>query len=472
MSSTLGAMFFIGNGFYIEHLIAGQIGYQLFPLGAVILYALTDRRSKYIYNGAIIATVITLMIFQAGFYLIVILILSLSITLPVLYLYKAKVLNLRNITLTAISAAVLCAAITASKIYAVAAFMSHFPRQIFDVYDIGLFQAGIGLIVQILGTMTLAPIFIATQNDPALLTGTFSSITGAGYGLWETDIGLSPVLIIFLFIGFAFTIAHLRKSTRINLNRSLLVGLILLAIPVWITIEMTLARGIVYTATKQFPILRSLHVNVRFAAAFLLPLIIVGTLQLHRFFLKNPKQSYFAAFTFLSIAALFSFFSLSREVHIREFNVRPSNIIHEKIQSGSRFPVTDIGDISPWVGFSEQASSIKPYEPIFGYKLEEFNHQIRFGSVFETENGYFNMTNPESFVFPEANDLDPFERFKVSERDKLETFLERRQPEWNIPMAQKILNKLSLIALIFTAGILITTKFAELMPAVKRKNTI
>jgi hypothetical protein len=213
-------------------------------------------------------------------------------------------------------------------------------------------------------------------------------------------------------------------------------------------------------------------VNVRFAAAFLLPLIIVGTLQLHRFFLKNPKQSYFAAFTFLSIAALFSFFSLSREVHIREFNVSPSNIIHEKIQGGSRFPVIYIGDISPWVGFSEYASSIKPYEPIFGYKLEEFNHQIRFGSVFETENGYFNMTNPESFVFPEAKDLDPFERFKVSERDKLETFLERRQPEWNIPMAQKILNKLSLIALIFTAGILITTKLAELMPAVKRKNTI
>src|SRR5512139_656339 len=86
MSSILGAMFFIGNGFYIEHLIVGHLGYQLFPLEAVALYALAGTRSNFLLNAPVIAIVIALFIYQAGFYLLIILILSLGIALPILFL--------------------------------------------------------------------------------------------------------------------------------------------------------------------------------------------------------------------------------------------------------------------------------------------------------------------------------------------------------------------------------------------------
>jgi hypothetical protein len=120
-----------------------------------------------------------------------------------------------------------------------------------------------------------------------------------------------------------------------------------------------------------------------------------------------------------------------------------------------RFDVTDITDGSGWEGFSAHSSSYRPYEPVFGYELEGFAPEIHPGKVFEVSDGYFNMTNPASLVFPEINNLHLFERIKVSERDKLEIFLARGQPEWEISFAQRFLNVLSLITLIFTIGVLL-----------------
>jgi len=37
-------------------------------------------------------------------------------------------------------------------------------------------------------------------------------------------------------------------------------------------------------------------------------------------------------------------------------------------------------------------------------------------------NGYFNITNPARLVYPEVNELHPFERIKASERENLRSF--------------------------------------------------
>ena len=44
MASTRGGLFFIGNGFYIEHMIGGRLGFQLFPLGPIIVRVEVIRR--------------------------------------------------------------------------------------------------------------------------------------------------------------------------------------------------------------------------------------------------------------------------------------------------------------------------------------------------------------------------------------------------------------------------------------------
>jgi hypothetical protein len=467
MSSILGAMFFICNGFYIEHLIVGHLGYQLFPLGAIVLYALIDTRNKFIFNASGIAIIVTLFIHQAGFYLFIILLLSLGMALPILFLYKPAICNLKNIARITVISGILTIALTSSKVYSVYALMRHFPREVFDSYNAGFLQALAGVITQLLGVMTLAPIVMLTGQNPELLSGAFTGITGSEYELWEIDTGLSPVLIVFLFLGLAQVIRNIRTGIKPNLAHSQLISLIILMVVIWVTVEMTIAKGMIYTATKQLPVLKSLHVNVRFAAAFILPLTLAGTLQLHRYFLTNSKPLYFAGSILLTVIFLLPFFSFSEITHNRDFNVNSSNILHEKIQSGMRFEVIDITDKSSWEGFTAHSSSFRPYEPVFGYELESFSPETHPGKIFEVSDGYFNMTNPVSLVFPEANNLHLFERIRVSEREKLEIFVERGQPEWNIPLAQKVLNVLSGIALIFTIGVLFITSAIRIRAAIK-----
>lgn len=471
MSSTLGAMFFLGNGFFIEHLIVGHLGYQLFPLVAIIIYALVDTRNTVLFNAALISVAIALITHQAGFYLLVISVLSLSITLPLLYLYKPLIFNLKMIVWTVILSMILFIAMVASKVFAIYAFMLHFPRHLSDAYDVSIWQGLIGLAVQLFGVMILTPFAVLTQQPPQFLPVFLSKITGAEYGIWEIDMGLSPVLTGLLVLGLFRAIRHAIQKPQ--LTRSQVLSLVLLGLAILVTVEMTLAKGTLFALIQQLPFLRSLHVNVRFAAAFIVPLTVLGTLQMSHYLFRNPKPGYFYAGALLTCVCLLSYFSFSGEVHRRNFSVHASESLNRQIQSGATFPVVTIIDtaVTEREGFSEHSSLYQPYEPIFGYFLEYFKPKIRPGKIREVNGGYYNMTNPASYVFPEVNELEPFERIKVSERDKLELFLARRQPEWKIPFRQKILNLVSLIAVISGVGVLITTKVQEIVSMVKQKNT-
>jgi hypothetical protein len=445
-SSTLGAMFFLGNGFYIEHMIVGQLGYQLFPLGAVLLYFLFNRKENSFSNSVILALVTAMMIYQAGFYLIIILALSFAVTLPIVYLHHPAIIDIKRILETSVLSSLFCILLASAKLNAVFALLSHFPRQIFDAYNVGTIQAFLGLIAQFLGVMVLAPILMLTGQNTDLLSGALSNITGAVYGIWEIDTGLSPVLIVFLLAGMAGFAANIRRKRKEKIDIGRTYALVFLFFAIWIVIELTFAKGLVYSLIRGLPILRSLHVNVRFACTFILPLVVLGTFLINRYFLEHPKSNLFLLASFCTIAALMPYFFLSRELHSREFKV-PTN---QEIRSTGIPSILQISDIGDWDVFKQHASSYRPYEPLFGYSLETFKPAIHPGSVFEQEDGYFNMTNPASLVFPEINNSFPFERIKASERKQLETFIQYGQPDWNIPKSQKFLNLLSLTTSIFS----------------------
>ena len=465
-ASTMGAMFFIGNGFYIEHLIAGQLGYQLFPLSAIILYALTDTTRKPIFNAALIAIVVTMMIYQAGFYLVVILILSLGMTVPLLVLYKPGLFERRTLVLTWLFSVILCTGMTASKIHATLTFLGHFPREVYDTYQVGLLQGISGVLAQLLGVMNLGHLLFLMGQNPEVITGVLIQFTGAEYGIWETDTGLSPVFFILLGVGLFNTVPAIFRN-KIKLDRTQWISMALLALAAWVTLEFSLAKGILYASTKPLPILRSLHINVRFVSAYIIPLVIIGSFLSHNFFVRNRGLGYFSVGVVLTLLSLFSYSFLSAPIHQRFFDAGSSRITYRNIRDGEVSPITEIANIDVWQGFGEGKSSIKPYEPIFGYELEAFMPQIHLGSVLETEGDYFNMTNPASLVFPENNNTYPFERIKVSEWDKLQAFMQRRQPEWNTPRTQKILNIVSPAAFVFTLAAALVS--VSLNPAKNQK---
>ncbi|HEX5837487.1 MAG TPA: hypothetical protein VFY26_06625, partial [Anaerolineales bacterium] len=113
--------------------------------------------------------------------------------------------------------------------------------------------------------------------------------------------------------------------------------------------------------------------------------------------------------------------------------------------------ISDVGDLD---GFLQYSSVYRPYEALFGYSLETFIPEVQPGSVYGIDNGYFNMTNPASLVFPGINDTRPFERISETERDMLEIFLRRGQPAWLIPTYQRMLDSVSVMSAVICLGLL------------------
>jgi hypothetical protein len=65
------------------------------------------------------------------------------------------------------------------------------------------------------------------------------------------------------------------------------------------------------------------------------------------------------------------------------------------------------------------------------------------------------MTNPAGLVYPEVNDSAPWQRIPESQRQQLEDFLARRQPDWQISTGQKAANAISFVSLAVMLGLVV-----------------
>ncbi|MBF0138256.1 MAG: hypothetical protein HQL65_18640 [Magnetococcales bacterium] len=82
--------------------------------------------------------------------------------------------------------------------------------------------------------------------------------TGCGYGLWETDIGVSPVLLYILVLSLIYW--RFMSCTQMGLvwkhHGHLLVAIFACT---WVTLEMTFAKGYLNAWLTHLPVLQSLH---------------------------------------------------------------------------------------------------------------------------------------------------------------------------------------------------------------------
>jgi hypothetical protein len=89
--------------------------------------------------------------------------------------------------------------------------------------------------------------------------------------------------------------------------------------------------------------------------------------------------------------------------------------------------------------FTAQASNVTHhYDPLLGEN--SFLPHVHEGSVFDIQNGFYNMTDPTGYVFPKENNSKLFSLIPVSDYIKLVDFLNRRQPDWKLPLIQIILD--------------------------------
>ena len=461
LASILGAVFFIANGFYFEHAAVGHLTFQEFPLFAVIVIIFTHPRLPTWLGGVFLSLIITILLYS-GLHNISFFPLISIIFLPLLYLIKPSLLNWKKMLSIALLGGVLTALLSGSKVYAIYAFMQYFPRLIQDNYTTNLWTGVVGIIRQLLGTMTLAPfyqIMNGQHNIDFILDLTKSS--GSPYEYWELDASISPALLILLAGGAVAFLLH-KPYLKAPVKKKRLIAEVCLILATWLVIEFSLAKGILYPYLRNLPILESLRANVRYVCAFLFPLAVVGAV-IYDNWTKNWKSKTRTLIVFIlldgiALGSLMAFRSVPTQNLQYVCDYRPILDTYDKIRyEGETFPIKYvIPNAQPWSVFEENATNlIDPDNMEFNSLKGGYAAALHAGSVYDINNGYYNLIDPTGYLFPESNDSSKFERIPVTEKAQFLDFINRRQPDWKMPRRQQVLNWTSLITLIAESGILL-----------------
>ncbi len=442
LSSILGAGFFVANGFFIERLVVGHADKITFPLIVIPMFALFYRKIPAWLAGVLISMTGAILLNSGGVYIGFMCFFTTIVTIPVFYFLKPALFEFKKMVAVIIWGGILTILLCGSKFYAITAFMQTFPRDVHDHYFVSLYSSIIGSVFQLIGVMTTLPFLKIIGKSSLVFVVRLTKWTGTPYGFWEVDSSISPVLIILLIYGIWTILFHKPHFEKKDLIKKVIAGIFLI-ISVIFVFQFSTARGFLFDAVKGWPLIKSLRTNTRFIASFILPLAILGVKGFDYWSKGKSGLKTIAAFALLnslSLVALWGYYLLPMRVQGRTYDITSIMGTYNKIQAGDTFPVNKIiPAMNDDEVFMAQASNVTHhYDPLLGEN--SFLPLVREGSVFDIQNGYYNMTDPTGYVFPKENNSKLFSLIPVSEYKELIDFLNRRQPDWKLPSIQIILD--------------------------------
>jgi hypothetical protein len=349
--------------------------------------------------------------------------------------------------------------ISFSKLLAMQSFLRFFPRALAAHFSISPVKALAGLFFELF----FAPLAIFLPNMP--VDHVLRRMTGADYGMWEMDAGLSPV-VLFIFVAGLLLVREnpfRRLAGFLFASRRRILALAAIAVFGVVSVEFTLARGFPFSVIKTLPFFSSLHANTRNAAIFILP-VIVTAVFLRRRLEASGRGARILNPWMLSLCSILLFAGYVRVPHrFGHLNFTQIEVDAKSLAkcwsiirtSPDSMVCRHIMDIHDDQVFFNQASSSKPLMPILGYQLEYYKPAIRQGPVTDTLLEAFNMTNPASLVYPEENDLGQFERISVNDKENFLNFIHNRPTTWKRPPNQYVADYVSLDAFILAVVILL-----------------
>jgi hypothetical protein len=447
-SAILGAGFFVANGFFIERLVVGHADKITFPLIVIPVFALFSRKIPAWLAGVLISITGAILLNSGGVYIGFMCFFTAIVTIPIFYFLKPALFDLKKLAPVIFWGGILTMLLCGSKLYAINTYMQTFPRPVQDHYFVSLYSSITGAVFQLIGVMTSLPLLKLIGKSSLDFVVRLTKWTGTPYGFWEVDSSISPALIILLIYGIwtvLFQKPHL--DNKKNLPSTLIAGICII-ISVVFVFQISTARGFLFDAVKGWPLIKSLRTNTRFIASFVLPLAILGVKAFDHWTKGKSGVKILSVFVFLnilSLGTLWAYYLLPMKVQGRNFDIRSILSTYTKIQAGDTFPVNRIiPAMNDYEVFEAQASNVTHhYDPLLG--PTSFLPHVHEGSVFDIQNGYFNMTDPTGYVFPKENNSKLFSLIPVSDYKKLIEFLNRRQPDWKLPVIQ--------IALDWAAGL-------------------
>jgi hypothetical protein len=453
-SAILGAFFFTANGFCISRIAAGEVPFFAFVLLGIFLIVLFDQNIPFKISIPVLSLMIGMFIHSGGYYILAIFAVSILITTPLVLIFFPTVIEWKKTIQTTIFGGLLGLIIALSKLAAVAAFMRQFPRLVIDELPATFLNGASALVLELFGVMSMVPIYKLGGQDPATFPTLTRQMTNSYYGLWELDSSVTPVVFIIILIQL---INIIKNRTFLKPTSPSQKGLLLcLLCFTWLGIEFVTAQGFIYPNIRHLPILSSLRANMRFAGAFIFPLGFLAVCIYNRWsqhWSNSKRISVFIAVNILAILPLWSYFSFKEDMYWQFYDIAGPNKIYADIMNGKSFEITSVGivDGKNTGALLYRTSNLNLYEPIFGFELENFHHQLVSGSIWlESSDGHYNMTNPIGFLYPTAKNYKAFDRFTAEDGEKMRLFAKNIQPDWDLPQYQQIFNKLSSFTTLIT----------------------
>ena len=423
----------------------------------LLLIALLDDSLPFLIASLLIAGILALAIQSAGYAVLITFFLSVILVLPLTYLYNSGIIRWPRLLASVLLGGLAGLLMSASKLAAIFSFMRFFPRLITDNVPTNPWLGLLSVIVQLLGTMNLLPLSLIAGKTPLILRNIVCSIGGISlngyyFSYWEFDMSISPIVFGILIIALTKAIHSPRKYlAKLRMNYRWL-ALIAFGFSIVLCLQLIIAQGVLFEAARHLPVLGSLHVNQRFSAALIFPLTLVASLCLNKLLpqFSNRKGTWvFILLDLLTILPLGTYLMFIPDPIDRTYDITLSSSVFSEIRAGNIFKITDIG-LSPdnTQALATHTSNLRLYDPIFGYSLENFHPEAKPGSVWDISGGYYNMTDPTGYVFPEINASRPFARIPISPsgKDQLDAFVNHQIPDWKIPISQQILDWVSLIS--------------------------
>ncbi len=458
--SFLGAGLFMFNGFYAHRMLIGHLflhSFMLLPFIAFILLRPLPEEKKgrhwqFVFDIVIGGFLFAYMV-QSGFSSFMI---PGIISIVVAGLIHGLLFGKQcHFLIRWVGSGFVGILLCSSKLVAIFSLMESFPRSGYKLPGARSFFEAAWLM--------LKSLFISPAFDPCRIEKLTNVQWHLGRHEWEYSVTFIP-LIIMLYGGWKILQQIEKKDLGLKLSRiqwlSVAAITALLILPVALN---TFSPGW-NTFLKQLPLLKNLSNLIRWVIIYIPIVILATTLILEKIAISSK---YKLGIIVISMAAVIALNALTERNFYHSQNYDPEEIIktYNLVKEGLWMPeITNIGVYLNKNGQTVMplfrnnmlihgASQLLCYEPLFGYRLEDFPiKSLHPGPAMEENKGVLNIKNPSCYVWPEVNNCEPGDHFTVEQKEAAKTFLNFRHFPFQMPTSQRIanwINGLSLIAALF-----------------------
>jgi len=414
--------------FHLDHAIVGHLTFHpflLFPLFCFLFVSEPSINTKtLIKRSAFGALLAAYLIYSGAFHIAILWGFLIPGILLITWIGSSRAIDAKKTFISLGGAALLGICLASPKLIAILEYMKHFPRHTGPYF----LPDGVSSIKSLISQIVALPFF---GFDSVFFGANYKDfmshmqhIYNESYTIWEYNVATS--LSVYLVIAFA-PIIYLRK---ISWSKDIAIKWFLSIAYLSLIISFISGNGPIYSSLRHTPILSSIHVNQRFTVV-LICLMVTASYPILRalLYILNSKnlwlgRAFLATLILLPLLNIRAYQQLippSRGTYARIAKIDGVEETLKQIKNNPNYllPIKMIAKSDPGAIITGGSSS-RPSQPLFGYNLSNFHHQLKPYAPVEEEvkPGHYNMHDPREFLKG-----TPFSLWSKSQRKKFEKFI-------------------------------------------------